>query len=120
MQARPKPGVFNPSPHMELSVVHSSRLADREIWSIGKGTLGDGPGRTRIYGRADVPVQSFLDVKLRALRDDKPFKRHTSILDWPIGSDANDTKELWKQICLELSEDPRVGLSLPAEPVVRI
>ena len=73
----------------------------------------------KIYGRADVPVQSLLDVRLRALRDDKPFKRHTSVLDWPLGSDANETKELWKQICLELSEDLRISLALPVTPVVR-
>ena len=116
-EARPKPGAFNPSPHMELSVVHSSGLNDSEIWGVGTQTLGTQPGRGTIYGRADIPVQSLLDVMLRALRDDKPFKRHTSVIDWPIGSDGNETKERWKQITLELSEDPHVQLALPATPV---
>lgn len=116
-QNRPKPGAFNPSPHIELSVVHSSGLNDGQIWEVGKQTLGTQPGRGNIYGRVDVPVQSILDVKLRALRDDSPFNRHTSVIDWPIGSDGNQTKELWKKITLELSEDPHVQLALPATPV---
>jgi len=101
-------------------VAHSSGLSDTEIWEVGKQTLGTEPGREKIYGRADVPVQSLVDVKLRALRDDKPFKRHTSVVDWPIGSDANETKELWKQITLELSEDLRINLALPTTPVMRV
>lgn len=117
--ARPKPGAFNPSPYMELSVVHTSGLSDLDIWEIGRQTLGSEPGREKIYGRADIRVQSLVDVKLRALRDDKPFKRHTSVVDWPIGSDANETKERWKQITLELSEDLRISLMLPTTPVVR-
>ena len=104
---------------MELSVVHSSGLSDADTWEIGKQTLGNETGRDKIYARVDAPVQSFLDLKLRALRDDKPFKRHTSVIDWPIGSDAAETKQAWKLICLELSEDPRVSLALPADPVER-
>lgn len=114
---RPKPGAFNPSPYMELSVVHTSGMSDSEIWGVGKQTLGIEPGRDKIYGRADVPVQSLADVNLRALRDDKPFNRHTSVIDWPIESDANETKERWKQITLELSEDPRIHLVRPTTPV---
>jgi hypothetical protein len=112
-QARPKPGAFNPSPYTELSVVHSSGLPDDEIWDTGRQTLGTEQGRNKIYGRADVPVQSFHDVKLRALRDDNPFKRHTSVKDWPIGSDGGETKAIWKQITLELSEDLRISLAFP-------
>lgn len=117
--ARPKPGAFNPSPYMELSVVHSSGLSESEIWEVGEKTLSGEPGRDHIYGRADVPVISLADVRLRALRDDKPFMRHTSVIDWPIGSDGNETKALWKQITLELSEDLRINLALPATPVGR-
>jgi hypothetical protein len=121
-QARPKPGVFSPSLHapFELSVVHSSGLADSEIWDLGRQTLGNQPGRERIQGRADIPVQSLLDVRLRALRDDNPFKRHTSVIDWPQGSDDDNRKQLWKMITLELSEDVRICLALPVEPVIRL
>jgi hypothetical protein len=117
--ARPKPGAFNPSPYIELSVVHSSGLSDSEIWEVGRQTLSDVAGRDHIYGRADIPVISLADVKLRALRDDKPFVRHTSVIDWPIGSDGNETKAFWKQITLELSEDLRVNLAFPVMPVGR-
>lgn len=103
---------------MELSVVHSSGLAEGDLWELGKRTLGNVPGSRKIYGRADIPVQSLTDVKLRALRDDKPFIRHTSVIDWPLGSDGNEAKALWLQICLELSEDHRIRLELPATPIV--
>src|SRR5579863_9903378 len=116
---RPKPDVFDPSPYMELSTVHSSGLTDEDVWAIGRQTLRSEPGRNTIYARADVPVQSLLDVRLRALRDDKPFQRHTSVIDWPIGSDANETKELWKLITLQLSEDSRITLVLPGVPIAR-
>ena len=98
-------------------MAHSSGLSDLEIWDVGKHTLRHEPGRSNIHGRADAPVQSFLDFKLRALRDDNPFARHTSIKDWPLGADDNDKKERWKLICLELSEDSRIDLKLPAEPI---
>jgi hypothetical protein len=117
-QRRPKRGAFDPSPHMELSVVHSSGLTENGVWELGQMTVGSAPGRRNIYGRADIPVESLADVNLRALRDDKPFVRHTSVIDWPLGSDGNDTKALWLQICLELSQDHRVRLELPQTPVV--
>jgi hypothetical protein len=101
---------------MELSVVHSSGLNENDLWKLGEQTKGSGPGRRNIYARADIPVQSLNDVKLRALRDDKPFIRHTSVIDWPLGPDGNDTKALWLQICLELSEDERIKLEFPAVP----
>ena len=104
---------------MELSVVHSSGLSDPEIWEIGRHALGSEPGRETIYARADAPVRSFMDLILRALRDDKPFRRHTSIIGWPIESDAAETKQKWKLICLQLSEDPRVSLVLSATPIER-
>ena len=99
--------------------MHSSGLSDSEIWEVGRQTLSGEAGRDHIYGRADVPFIPLSDVKLRALRDDKPFVRHTSVIDWPIGSDGDETKALWKQITLELSEDLRVNLAFPAKPIGR-
>ncbi|HUB53525.1 MAG TPA: hypothetical protein VL986_15330, partial [Terracidiphilus sp.] len=116
-QLRPKPVAFNPSPYNELSVIHTSKLTDEAIWEVAKQTRGTEPGRTGIYCRVDAPVQSFNDFQLRALRDDKPFKRHTSIVDWPLGSDGNEAKALWKHICLGLSEDPRITVAFPTGPV---
>ena len=114
---RPKPQAFNPSPHNELSVVHSTGLADKEIWSIGVQTLGTEPGRSRIYGRADVPVHALMEKDLRVIRDNDPFDRHTSVTGWPQGRDADETKQIWKQICLELSQNPTVKLAIPDSPI---
>jgi hypothetical protein len=105
---------------MELSVVHSTGLTDEEVWAISEQTVGTGPGRSKIYGRADIPVRSIIEVRLRALRDDNPFERHTSVIDWPLGSDGNDAKAQWLQICLELSDDPRVSLLLPVVPITKV
>lgn len=116
---RPKPSAFIPPSDRKLSVVHTSGLSDAEIWTIGKQTLGGGISRGTIYARADVHVQSLLEVELRAIRDDKPFKRHTSVIGWPSRADEGETKALWKQIALTLSEDARLTLVIPAIPIVR-
>ncbi len=115
---RPKPGAFNPSPYTELSGIHVTGLADPVIWEIARNTMRDHPGRNTIYARADVPVEQFLEQKLRAVLDDKPFKRHASVVGWPIIADQDQRKERWKEICLALSESPQVQLVLPATPVV--
>jgi hypothetical protein len=114
---RPKPKVFDPFPHKELSVVHSTGLADEEIWKIGSQTLRTQRGRSTIYGRANVPVHALNDQNLRAIRDNDPFDRHTSVTGWPEGEDAHETKQIWKQICLELSQHPSVNLARPASPI---
>ena len=114
---RPKPQVFNPSPHNELSVVHSTGLGDGEIWSIGRHTLGTEPGRSRIHGRADIPVHVVKEKNLRVIRDNDPFDRHTAITGWPRGRNPDETKQIWKQICLELSQDPEIKLQLPDTPI---
>jgi len=111
--SRPRPAVFDPSPHNELSVVHSTGLTDDEAWKIGSRTLGTEPGRKTIRGRADVPVHVLIEQKLRAMRDDNPFERHTSVLDWPSSNDPNEAKQLRKLICLELSQHPEVTLAIP-------
>jgi len=115
---RPKPGAFNPSPYTELSGIHVTGLADPVIWEIARNTMRDHPGRNTIYARADVPVKQFLEQKLRAVLDDKPFKRHASVVGWPIIADQDQRKERWKEICLALSESPQVQLVLPQTPVV--
>jgi hypothetical protein len=111
--SRPKPTAFDPSPHNELSVAHSTGLTDDQIWEIGSHTRGTEPGRGTIYGRADVPVQVLIEQLLRAVRDDNPFERHTSVLGWPSSDDPNQTKQLRLAICLQLSQHPDVTLALP-------
>jgi len=116
---RPKPPAFEPPKNGELSTVHSTDLPNADIWNIGKLTFGSQAGRSRIYARADVPVRAFIEKKLHAIRDDDPFERHTSVIGWPRGADADDTKQQWKMICLELSQDPTVKLIVPDAPVTR-
>lgn len=110
---RPKPQAFNPAPHKELSVIHSTGLVDKQIWNIGMQTVGTQPGRSRIHGRADIRVHVFTDQRLCVIRNNDPFDRHTSVSGWPQGKDADETKQIWKQICLELSQHPTVKLALP-------
>ena len=116
---RPKPDAFYPPPDDELSVVHSTGLRDCDVWEIGRRhTLGSQSGRDKICGRADAPVKALIERKLRAIRDDNPFKRHTSVIGWPESTDADQRKQLRKQICLELSEDPDIKLILPESPII--
>jgi hypothetical protein len=119
LHARPKPGAFDPSPHNKLSVVHSTGLPDREVWGIGTRTLGVQPGRDKIHGRADVPVKALVEQKLRTIRDDKPFKRHTSVIGWPETADADLRKQQLKETCLKLSQDPDIKLVIPGSPITQ-
>jgi hypothetical protein len=115
---RPKPNAFDPTPYSELSVIHVTGLSDPTIWEIAeKNTMRSAPGRNTIYARADVPVEQFRKQKLQAIRDDKPFNRHTSVVGWPPIADMNERKERWKEICLALSESPEVKLAIPPTPI---
>jgi hypothetical protein len=116
---RPKPNAFDPSPYSELSGIHVTGLSDYAIWTIAVNTLGGVPGRRTVYARADVLVGELLEQRLKAIRDDDPFERHTSITGWPTSDDANKQKEDWKAICLELSESPQVSLVIPPSPITR-
>jgi len=115
---RPKPNAFDPTPYTELSVIHVTGLSDLTIWQIAKeNTMRDEQGRDTIHGRADVPVEQFLQHRLRAIRDNQGFDRHTSVVGWPTPDDANERKERWKEICLALSQSEQVKLVLPVEPI---
>jgi hypothetical protein len=96
-----------------LSGVHVTGLQDATIWEIAKKSAGNEPGRRTIYARADVPVEQFIKQKLRAIRDDTAFLRHTSVSGWPQIADLDEQKEQWKAICLALSEAPEVRLVMP-------
>jgi hypothetical protein len=103
---------------MKLSGIHVTDLVDSTIWETAeKKAMRNEPGRDTIYARADVPVEQFLQQKLRAIRDDQPFNRHTSVVGWPAITDMNERKERWKEICLGLSESPDVELVIPPTPI---
>lgn len=117
--ARPMPDAFYPPPDDELSVVHTTGLPDRDVWEIGRlYALGNQPGRDKIRGRADVPVKALAERKLRAFRDDNPFKRHTSVVGWPKSDDPHERKRQRMAICLELSQDPDIKLVIPESPII--
>jgi hypothetical protein len=118
--SRPRPDAFYPPSDNQLSTVHSTGLADVEVWDIGRRhALSNQPGRDKIHGRADLPVKSLVERKLCAIRDDDPFERHTSVVGWPQTADPDERKQQIKQICLELSQDPEVRLAIPVNPVSR-
>jgi len=120
LRTQPMPDAFYPPPDDELSVVHSTGLPDQNVWEIGKlHALGNQAVRDKIHGRADVPVKAFIDRKLRAMRDDNPFERHTSVIGWPNSEDPDQRKQQRKLICLELSQDPTIKLVLPESPIIR-
>jgi hypothetical protein len=64
-------------------------------------------------------VKAFIERKLRAIRDDSPFERHTSVIGWPESSDPDERKQQRMLICLELSQDPEVRLLIPEKPIIR-
>jgi hypothetical protein len=114
---RIKPSAFDPPPDGALSAVHSTGLLDADVWSIGLLTLSSQPGRSTIHGRADIPVKALIDQALKAILDNKPFLRHTSVVGWPDSSDVNERKALTKLICLKLSENPSIKLVRPDTPI---
>jgi len=116
---RAKPSAFDPSPHASLSVAHSNGLSNDEVWELAKYTLGLQSGRETVYARADLPVTVFSGQGLDAIRDDRPFNRHTSVIGWPVSEDLNEQKQRRKLLCLELSQARGVRLELPTQPVRR-
>ncbi len=117
-RGKPKRNAFDPSPYDELSVVHSTGLSDSEVWQIGRQTLNDQPERSKILGRADIPVKALVERKLHAIRDDNPFKRHTSVIGWPSPADPDERRQVRVQISLELSQDPDIKLIIPENPII--
>jgi hypothetical protein len=115
----PKPGAFDPSPYSELSTAHITGLLDASVWSVAREALGDDPDRGEICARVDFPVSELIENRLRAERDDEPFVRHTLVLGWPAMDDPDQKKKAWKEICLKLSQSPRVKLVIATHPVRR-
>ena len=104
---RPKRQAFDPGKYEEVSVVHSSELLDRQIWELGQQTIGTQQGRSKIYGRADIPVKCLKTRKLKAIRDNKPFPRHSCVVGWPRDNDPDQQKQKRLEICLELAKTRR-------------
>lgn len=114
---RVHPGAFSPEPHPKLSVLHSSGLEEAEIWQSARQTLGAQRGRDKIYGRADLSVRKLIAQKLKAIRDNDPFERHTSVVGWPQNDDPDQRKADIKAICLELSQDADTNVFILDQPI---
>ena len=100
-------------------MAHSSGLVDTQVWPLAVGTLIDEPGRDTVYARADIPVRELFPHKLRAVRDDSPFERHSIVVGWPESDDQDKRKEQCKLICLQLSQCDEIKLLVPDEPITR-
>lgn len=98
---RAKPGAFDPAPYDQLSCAHISGLSEEAVWALARLTLTDQPGRDRVYARADLDVEAVRQQGLSAIRDDIPFKGHTTVLGWPLGGDERKERRL--EIALQLS-----------------
>ena len=98
-------------------MAHINGLIDADVWFLSLNTLTDEPGRDTVYARADIPVAELVPHKLRAVRDDDPFERHSMIVGWPDSEDRNKRKEQCKLICLQLSQCEEIVLVVPKEPI---
>lgn len=110
-------GAFIPPPDSKLSVLHSSGLQEQEIWESARQTLRTQIGREKVYGRADLVVRELIDRKLKAIRDDDPFERHTSVVGWPQNADPDQRKADIKALCLELSQDTDTRVLILDSPI---
>ncbi len=85
----PRPALFLPAPHVELSVTSHKGLTEQELWEIGKTvTKQIGPERT-LYGRADVVCGDYQKQKLRVISDPVVGNpNHCNVVDWPADKSA--------------------------------
>lgn len=114
---RVKPTAFDPTPHPELSVAHSTGLSDPEIWRLARQTLTLDTVRTAVYARADIRVAEFLAIKLKTIRDDHPFERHANVSGWPEIADQNERKRTWKGLALRLADKSELQVS--PQPILK-
>lgn len=98
-----KTGAFDPSPHLQLSVGHTTGLDDSVVWELGE-IVRQHTGRPKLHARADVSVAAIQRNNLRAVRDDTPFGRHTNVIGWPIVENDDERKRIWKTLATLLAD----------------
>jgi hypothetical protein len=87
-----------PPPDRKLSTFLTTDIRDSEIWSLGESVLMEhSRPDISLYGRGDVTVSTLNDLKLKAVRDDKPH-RHTCVLGWPDPTDKDREKMLAQEL----------------------
>lgn len=89
---RPHFASLMPDKAGERSVAHINGLDEAAIWLLGSNTLSP-PERTRLTGWADIPVEAVIRVRLRAIRDDLGFARHSKIVGWPTGPEDKSAQQ---------------------------
>jgi len=105
-----KTGAFNPSPYDELSVGHTTGLETVALWQLGE-VVRAYAGATKLHARADVDVRHATEKRLRAIRDDKDYERHTNVVGWPVIADEDIRKRIWKGLATHLAD--HASLELP-------
>jgi hypothetical protein len=105
LENRALPEAFMPPHDLQLSAFLTTGMTGAEIWQMGKDTLASHP-QPRLHGRADIDVRSVQAQKLKAIRDDNPY-RHVSVVGWPSYGDG---KDLVKSIAQELARTSRLTL----------
>jgi hypothetical protein len=104
-----KPGAFDPAPYTELSVGHTTALTVAEIWALGETVLIH-TGLPKLYARADIDVAHLAERKLKAIRDDQDYERHTNVIGWPDVEDPDLRKRVWKNIATSLADNATLAL----------
>jgi hypothetical protein len=107
-----KPGAFDPSPYRELSVGHTTGLTTAEVWSLGE-VVRIHTRLPKLYARADIDAAHVVERKLKAIRDDEGYERHTNILGWPDIEDPDTRKRVWKNLATGLADS--AALALPTD-----
>lgn len=96
----PKPELFMPHPHQDLSVTRHRDATEAELWQVGHN-VAQQIGKT-FYGRFDVKTE---DCQIEPLKvEAKPIKNnpnHADIIGWP--SSKPDQKELALKIAASKS-----------------
>ncbi len=115
-EKKPRRNAFEPPDDRQLSTAHSTNLSNDNIWLLARKTLG--PTRRKVFARVDLLVRDLIEHKLRAVRDDDPFERHTIVVGWPDSADDDDRKAKTLEICLALCHAPSMNLELPPEVIV--
>ena len=77
----PRPQVFLPYKHVELSVIRHLDLSEAELWEIGQTDVADKLGKP-LHGRADI-LASDVRAERLDVKPSEPPRNHANIIGWP-------------------------------------
>lgn len=99
---RPKPGLFCPNPHVELSVHRIEDLGEREAKDLAD-RVAQLRGKDSSLGDSQIRARFVCQEGLGAQPDEPPL-HHANIVGWPDDSDPDERKRLQLQIAKRLVE----------------